>query len=166
MELKELCEKVQKILKTKEMDDIGDALFNACHSDEMMNSYVAEIGELETDQLQKIFQYYQAERKEKKQDYTPKSLARFVGKLLGDADVVYDYCAGSGALTIQRWSMNHNQKFVLFEFDEKVIPYLIFNMCIRNIECEINHSDVLTQETFMRFRISKGEKFGKLEVVQ
>lgn len=70
---------------------------------------------------------------------------------------------GSGALTIQRWVMNHNQRFELYEFDENVIPFLLFNMAVRNIECVIYHSDVLQQEVFHTYRIRKSEKFGIFE---
>lgn len=76
-----------------------------------------------------------------------------------------DMCAGSGALTIQKWNMNHEQKFELYEFDEKVIPFLLFNMAVRNIDCTIHHSDVLQQEVLHTYRVSKGEKFGKFREV-
>lgn len=104
------------------------------------------VKDLSVDWLQMIYQYYYADRKEKMQDYTPKSLALFMGKLAGEADKITDLCAGSGALTIQRWNMNHEQRFELYEFDENVIPFLLFNMAVRNIECTVYHSDVLQQE--------------------
>lgn len=100
------------------------------------------------------------------QDYTPKSLALFMGKLAGEADKITDLCAGSGALTIQRWNMNHEQRFELYEFDENVIPFLLFNMAVRNIECTVYHSDVLQQEVYHTYKITKGEHFGKFKEVQ
>ena len=65
--------------------------------------------------MQKIFQYYLADRKVKMQDYTPVSLAKFVGKLVRTENehTVYDLCAGSGALTIQKWNLNNELKFFL-----------------------------------------------------
>ena len=100
------------------------------------------------------------------QDYTPKSLALFMGKLAGEADKITDLCAGSGALTIQKWDMNHEQRFDLHEFDENVIPFLLFNMAVRNIECTVYHSDVLQQEVYHTYKITKGKYFGKFEEVQ
>ena len=97
------------------------------------------------------------------QDYTPKSLAVFMGKLAGKADEITDLCAGSGALTIQKWSMDQDQRFILYEMDHKVIPFLLFNMAVRNIECVIYHSDVLQQQVFHTYRIRKNEKFGIFE---
>lgn len=99
------------------------------------------------------------------QDYTPKTLALFMGKLIGDADVITDLCAGSGALTIQKWCMNHEQKFELYEFDENVIPFLLFNMAVRNIECTVYHSDVLQQEIFHTYKISRGKKYGNFREI-
>ena len=51
-----------------------------------------------------IFQYYFADRKEKMQDYTPKSLAVAVAELskTENEKICLDLCAGSGALTIQK----------------------------------------------------------------
>ena len=68
---------------------------------------------------------------------------------------------GSGALTIQKWNMDKNQKFELYEYDSKVMPFLLFNMAVRNIECKVYHSDVLKQEVFHTYKIARGEKFGR-----
>ncbi len=90
-----------------------------------------------------------------------------MGLLVGDNTEIVDMCAGSGALTIQKWNQNKNSTFKLFELDEKVIPYLAFNMILRNIECEIYHADVLSNEIFHVYKIEKSESFGRLkELVQ
>lgn len=96
------------------------------------------------------------------QDYTPKSLAKLIAKLSKHNDVI-DMCSGSGALTIQKWNLDKKSKFKLYEFDENVIPYLLFNMCIRNIECEVYHMDVLTQEVFKKYIIKKKDKYGEIQ---
>ena len=119
---------------------------------------------LDIDFLQIVFQYYEADRENKKQDYTPKTLAQFVGELTKDSDTIIDMCAGSGALTIQRWLKNKETKFELWEYDEKVIWYLMFNMAIRNIECCVKRADVLSDEVFEEYKISKGEKYGILHI--
>ena len=99
------------------------------------------------------------------QDYTPKSLARFVSRLAGVSDVVIDMCAGSGALTIQKWSITPKQKFSLHEFDENVIPFLLFNMAVRNKECVVYHADVLQDEIYHTYIISQGDKYGIMKEV-
>lgn len=167
MELKELTEKVFELLRAQSAEELPERLFEAVKNDDlnMYENFCELVQDLSTDWLQMIFQYYHADRKEKMQDYTPKSLAVFIGRLAGKADTVVDMCAGSGALTIQKWNMNHEQKFELYEFDEKVIPFLLFNMAVRNIDCTIHHSDVLQQEVLHTYRVSKGEKFGKFREV-
>lgn len=168
MELKELCEEIFQIFQIKSTNELSQALFNVCDNDDVdkIDMFVNTVEDLSVDWLQKIFQYYQADRKEKMQDYTPKTLAELVGRLCGDSDAVIDMCAGSGALTIQKWNQNHDLKFVLYEFDERVIPYLIFNMVIRNIDSVIYQSDVLQDEIYHEYRISKGEKYGRLQVIK
>lgn len=167
MELKELTEKVLELLRAQSAEELPERLFEAVKNDDLnvYENFCELVQDLSTDWLQMIFQYYHADRKEKMQDYTPKSLAVFIGRLAGKADTVVDMCAGSGALTIQKWNMNHEQKFELYELDEKVFPFLLFNMAVRNIECTIHHSDVLQQEVLHTYRVSKGEKFGKFREV-
>ncbi len=166
MELKEITEKMLELLNVKSTEELSDRLFEVVKNNDMtIYEKFCEIVEndLSVDWMQMIFQYYQADRREKMQDYTPKSLAVFMGKLAGKADEITDLCAGSGALTIQKWSMDQDQRFILYEMDYKVIPFLLFNMAVRNIECVIYHSDVLQQQVFHTYRIRKSEKFGIFE---
>lgn len=164
MELLELKDAVLGIFGT-DIDHLGDALMDAVKNNktELYDKFCELVDDdLSEDYLQKIFQYYHADREEKKQDYTPKSIASFMGMLIGESDVVTDMCAGSGALTIQRWNDNHNQKFYLFELDEKVMPFLLFNLAVRNIDANVCRADVLTDTQYEQWRISKGEKYGRL----
>lgn len=168
MELKELSEKVKPLFEAENIDELPKRIFDAVKDNdvEKYEEFFELVKDLSVDWLQMIYQYYLADRKEKMQDYTPKSLALFMGKLIGDADVIVDLCAGSGALTIQKWCMNHEQKFELYEFDENVIPFLLFNMAVRNIECTVYHSDVLQQEILHTYKINRGEKYGKFMEVE
>lgn len=164
MELLEFKDKVLDIFQT-DIEHLGDALMTAVIDDrtDLYDQFCDLVNnDLSVDWLQKIFQYYHADRKEKMQDYTPKSLADFMGLLVGEADIVVDMCAGSGALTIQRWARNPDQKFRLYELDEVVIPYLLFNLVIRNIDSNVCRADVLRDEKHEQWRISKGEKYGNI----
>ena len=169
MELKELTEKTLMLLGVESTDEMSKRLFEVVSNNhiQIYEQFCDLIeNDLSVDWLQKIFQYYQADRKEKMQDYTPKSLADFMGLLAGDSDTVIDMCAGSGALTIQKWNRNHDLKFKLYEFDTNVIPFLLFNMAIRNISCTVCHSDVLQMEVFKTYKIIKGESFGIFKEVE
>ena len=165
MELKELTEKTLEIFESKDTSELISKIKNVCieNETEYFDRFAELVEDLSVDWLQKIFQYYEADRKEKKQDYTPLSLARFVGKLAGEADTVIDMCAGSGALTIQKWNLDKNQEFMLYEYDEKVIPLLLFNMALRNVQCIIYHSDVLQQEIYNTYSVTRGQKYGTVK---
>lgn len=162
MELLELKDKTLAIFNASDVSSLGQKLLE-CVQKEDINKYNKFLSliedDLSTDWLQMIYQYYEADRTEKKQDYTPKSLAILCAKLCCDDDCI-DLCSGSGALTIQKWNINKNIHFELYEYDENVLPYLIFNMVIRNIDCNIYHSDVLQDKIYKTIIIEKGEKFG------
>lgn len=168
MELLQLKEKILELFET-DINHLGDALMNTLKNNDCskMDRFVSLVdGDLSEDWLQKIFQYYHADRKEKKQDYTPKSLAEFMSRLIGEADILVDMCAGSGALTIQRWRQFPEQKVRCVELDENVIPYLLFNLAIRNIDASVWRTDVLSEKTYEKYRIVKGEKYGSLACVK
>ena len=169
MELKELTEKMLNLLEIENTDAMSKRLFEvAVNNDTRVYERFCKLieNDLSIDWMQKIFQYYHADRKEKMQDYTPKCLARFVSRLAGRSDVMIDMCAGSGALTIQKWNITPEQRFTLYEFDEKVIPYLLFNMAVRNIECTVYHADVLQDEIYHIYTVSKGDKYGKVKEIE
>ena len=169
MELRELTAKTLELLGIQNTDEMSKRLFEVVSNNDVkiyeQFTMLVE-NDLSVDWLQKIYQYYQADRREKMQDYTPKTLADFMGLLAGESETVIDMCAGSGALTIQKWNRNHDLKFILYEFDGNVIPFLLFNMSLRNIRCIIYHSDVLQDETFHTFEISKGNKYGVFKEVE
>lgn len=168
MELKTLCEQMLPLFEIGDISELGAKLMKTVMSNntEKYRQFEEIVNDLSIDSLQIIFQYYQADRKEKMQDYTPKSLARFVSRLAGKSDLVIDMCAGSGALTIQKWVVTPDQKFCLYEFDENVIPFLLFNMAVRNIECVVYHADVLQDEVYHTYIISQGAKYGTVKEVQ
>lgn len=152
-----------------DIDHLGDALLETVNNNDIRKyDRFCELvnDDLSTDWLQMVFQYYYADRDEKMQDYTPKSIAFFMGLLVGETDIVVDMCAGSGALTIQRWVQNPHQKFRLFELDENVIPFLLFNLAVRNIDSSVCRADVLKSETYEQWRVWKGEKYGCVTCVK
>lgn len=168
MELKELCNRTIKLFEISDITELGKSLMNCVKNNDIQkySDFKNLVEDLSVDWLQMIFQYYQADRKEKMQDYTPKSLADLMGLLVGNSETVIDMCAGSGALTIQKWNRNHDLKFILYELDENVIPFLLFNMALRNIECIIGQADVLQKEIYHTYKIEKGEKYGIFKEVE
>lgn len=164
MELKELTEKTFELFGVEQADQLGQALLKACDNTDKLEAFCDLIDEdLTQDWMQKIYQYYLADRKEKKQDYTPKSVAQLMSALIGDTNKVVDMCAGSGALIIQKWTQNPNIEVTALEIDENVIPFLLFNMALRNINCRVIQGDALTGEDVINtWQVTKGERFGRI----
>lgn len=166
MELKELTDKTLSLFNSENPDDLISKIMECVERNdtEKYEKFEELIQDLNVDWLQKIFQYYLADRKEKKQDYTPKSLAKLMTKiaLKNNDGLIVDMCAGSGALTIQAWNFNKDLEFECLEFDEKVLPILIFNMAIRNIRSTVKHMDVLQDEILSIYTIEPTEKYGKV----
>ncbi|MEE0857688.1 MAG: N-6 DNA methylase [Ruminococcus sp.] len=165
MELKELTTKTLRLFDVTDVEKLGGALLECATSFDKakMDSFCQMVGnDLSKDWLQMIYQYYLAEREQKKQDYTPKCLALLLSRLIGESDTTIDMCSGSGALTIQRWNEYPDMDFELYEYDENVIPYLVFNMAVRNIKAVIHQSDVLQQEIINSWIVQKGAKYGQV----
>ena len=133
--------------------------------------------EIETDMSYEWFQEYfgdeQAERKSKKQDFTPTSISNLVAKLVGkDKSTYYEPAAGTGSMLIAKlW--NDRLKNPLYkrpetdnplikvltssvftydpraywyqaeELSDRAIPFLIFNMSIRGMNGSITQCDCL-----------------------
>lgn len=167
MELKELTSKVIELLKIESPEQIPDSLMEIVLNGktEYFDKFCNLVEDLSIDWLQKIFQYYLADRKVKMQDYTPVSLAKFVGKLVRTENehTVYDLCAGSGALTIQKWNLNNELKFVCYEYDKTVIPILLFNLAVRNIDAVVVNGDALQDEVFATYLVKKGDKYSSVK---
>lgn len=169
MELKELSTRTLDLFAVPSVDDLGAALMSCVTENDAdkLQAFSDLIGgDLSKDWLQMIYQYYCADRKDKKQDYTPKCLAQFLSRLIGESAETVDMCAGSGALTIQRWTENPDTVFTLYEIDENVIPYLLFNMALRNIRATVHQADILQQETANTWEVRKGERFGEVACIK
>lgn len=168
MELGELCKKTLDIFECDNISELGGKLYDAVINNDIvkLTAFCNTVEDLTVDWLQKIFQYYEADRQEKKQDYTPKSIAKLCAELTETGGkIVYDICAGSGALTIQKWVRNPDKLFVCEELDEKVIPYLLFNMAVRNMNGYIINRNVLTMECYRVYKLHCGEAFSIVEEV-
>lgn len=164
MELKDLTEKTLRLFDISSPEEMGSALEASLGDEKKLKEFSDMVdGNLEKDWLQMIYQYYLADREEKKQDYTPSSIAELMGALAGGSDVVVDMCAGSGALIIQRWARKKHTRFIAYEIDENVVPFLLFNMVVRNIDCTVYQADVLGDRDPVRaWRVERGDEFGKV----
>lgn len=170
MELKKLTNETIKLFGMNNISELSDKLKEICLNNriEYFEKFENLVKDLNVDWLQKIYQYYEADRKDKGQDYTPTSLANLIGRLVATEDekTILDMCAGSGALTIQKWSQNHNLSFICKELDGKVIPLLLFNLALRNIKAEVIRCDILQGEEYEKYILVKGERYSTVMEVK
>ena len=69
MELGELCKKTLDIFECDNISDLGGKLYDAVINNDIvkLTAFCNTVEDLTVDWLQKIFQYYEADRQEKKQ---------------------------------------------------------------------------------------------------
>ena len=168
MELKELTAKICDLFGCVSIETFPDKIALALLSQNPIlyfDRYKELCPDLTVDWLQRVYQFYHADRENKKQDYTPISLAKLVSYLscMPGEKVVYDCCCGSGALTIQKWCVNPDLKFVSEEVDERFIPILLFNLCIRNIEATVVNKDILTGDIINSYTVIRGSVYGTVQ---
>lgn len=167
MELLEFKNQMLKLCDTSDLKEIGNNLFRVVLSNETQfyDEYNELVANESKDWLQALWQYYEADQTEKKQDYTPKSLCKLVSALVGDCETIYDCCGGSGALTLQNLKDKAISNVYIEELDENVIPFLLFNLSLHNANGYVINGDVLKQEKYKIYQLSNGEKYSTVKIV-
>lgn len=109
----------------------------------------------------KYFEDEHADRKHKKQDFTPTSISKLMSEIQGrepQHGVIYEPSAGTGSTIISHWnkeSRKHrfpwnykpeNYLYLCEELSDRTIPFLLFNILIRGINAVVIHGDTLTRE--------------------
>lgn len=95
MELLEFKNRIFSLFGVNDINEFSDALMKCVseYDESMISGYEEIVGsDFSEDWMQKLFQYYAADRKGAKQDFTPKSLARLVSALADEGEIV-DQCA-------------------------------------------------------------------------
>ena len=166
MELLEFKEKAFKILDCTDTSKIGDKLLNAVINNNLnIFEQFEDVLSEDKDWFQALWQYYEADRAGKKQDYTPKSLCKLVSTLVGECKSVYDCCGGSGALTLQCLKDRKIDDVYVEEIDNRVIPFLLFNLALHNANGYVVNGDVLTSEITKAYQITKGAKYSDVKEI-
>lgn len=171
-ELKQIHDDILIFFNIDTVDSLGNKLLESLFSkkkNEIIKQYCDIVEDTTIDWLQKIFQYYKADRqKGKSQDYTPPSLAKCLSKLTyhSGANTVLDVCSGSGSLVLQMAKQDRNLKFTCLEFDENVIPFLLFNLCMNNLDAIVCRYDVIENKKYKTYKLTKNTTFSDIEEIE
>lgn len=65
-------------------------------------------------------------------------------------------------MAINFWNENKNTFFELEELSDRAIPFLLFNMAIRNIEGTLLHGDSLSGEIKAKYHLEKSGSFSRI----
>lgn len=114
------------------------------------------------DWFQPLYEEELAERKQKKQDFTPYELSVLCSKLTNQTGTVHEPTAGNGSMIIADWwerckkhlPWEHfpSQNMVTcWELSDRAIPLLLLNLSIRGIMGYVYHGDVLEQTVKQKY---------------
>lgn len=155
MELNEFTKYMTSLCGGIEPSHIMDALTGE-KCVEILESYRNDVGDLETDHMRELWQYWHS-KKESGQFFTPPTLCKLCAELTDcGSDTVLDLCAGSGAMTIAKWIQRPDRTFICLEKDLDVIPYLLFNLSVRGMHAFVKAGDALTGEYSDIWEVSSG----------
>lgn len=129
---------------------------------QLFEAFLAHEIDLSYEWFQQYFENEHADRKVKKQDFTPNSVSELGAKILGKADRYFEATAGTGGMMIQYWNINSNAIYELEELSDRAIPFLLFNMSIRNIEGTLRHGDSLENKFKAIYILTQGERYSSI----
>ncbi|MCM1039833.1 MAG: SAM-dependent methyltransferase [Ruminococcus sp.] len=110
----------------------------------------------------KYFEDEHADRKRRKQDFTPTTASRLMSEMQGKEPqygVIYEPAAGTGSTIISHWYIEtrkhrfpwdyqpDNYLYLCEELSDKAVPFLLFNLLIRGMNALVIHGNTLTRET-------------------
>lgn len=140
----------------KAPNKLMEILFNKSDREELFKQFLEHEWNMSYEWFMQYFEEEQADRKNKKQDFTPQALSKMLSKIVG-GNSYFEVAAGTGSIMIQAWHeqrMNDslltykpsNYWYHVEELSDRAIPFLLFNMLIRGMNGIVVHGDALTRE--------------------
>lgn len=154
------ADQINSIIGVTESYQAPEALYKLMMDEETREETFLKFLEIETDVSYEWFQAYfedeHADRKKKKQDFTPDSISRLLVRLT-EGNEYYEPAAGNGGILIKKWDSDrkrgnpllYNPRAFWYTAEEKSdrsLPFLLFNMSIRGMNGAVLHGDSLTRE--------------------
>lgn len=177
-ELKELFEIEDiRLLPEKLMEVLFD---DKKHRDELYRKMLLLHNyDLSCDWFQAIYESELAQRKEKKQDFTPAEVGLLAAKLVGDSGSIHEPTAGNGSMIIQAWNNRIKKRFpwdcfpsndmvCCWELSDRALPLLLFNLSIRGIMGYVYHGDVLERSVKCKYILlnEKDDALGFSDIIR
>ena len=133
-----------------------EILFNKSDREELFKQFLEHEWDMSYEWFMQYFEEEQADRKNKKQDFTPQSVSKMLSKIVG-GNSYFEVAAGTGSIMIQAWQEQRlndnpftykpsNYWYHVEELSDRAIPFLLFNMLIRGMNGIVVHGDALTRE--------------------
>ena len=180
-------EQINELIGVKDSYQAPEALMRILYDKDRREKLFIEFLELFNfdvtyDWFHEYFQDEHADRKKKKQDFTPKSVATLLTRLVDVEDNgcdTYEGCAGTGGITIVKWDKDRKQHspfdykpswylYTCEELSDRALPFLLFNLMIRGMNAVVIHCDVLSRKAYGAFFIQNDYddhlKFSSLNV--
>lgn len=135
---------LKKELNVREAYLVPGALMEAIFNPEKLANLIDKYPkDLSTEHFREFFMETQSDRKGDKQDYTPDSITEIVSKIIGSTDNLLDIAGGIGGLTVKMWNQNKNTQIVVEEISSASIPFLLFNLIVRNANAAVIYGNTL-----------------------
>ena len=135
-----------------------EILFNQERREKLFREMLSQNHDVSFDWFHEYFEAEHADRKEKKQDFTPNSISTLISKLVGTGEGSnLDIAAGTGGITITKWQEDRMKEspftykpsehyYQCEELSDRAIPFLLFNLLIRGMNATVLHGDSLTRK--------------------
>lgn len=160
-------EELKKLIDIKEMYQLNAVILENIFEEEkrrtLFDRILASGADLERDFLRDIYQEEGSARKSFKQDYSPDSICELFASLSQEKESVFDECSGTGSLLIP--FINRGVKRVsCIELSGNVLPILLFNLSIRNVDGTVIQGNVVTSEIMKVYELTRGEKYSDITI--
>ena len=162
--MKLTTEKINELLGVDDAYKAPEALMNILLNRDkreiVFNRFLEIEKDLTFDWFHEYFQEEHADRKQKKQDFTPNSVGKVLSLILDHSESTLDVAAGTGGLTIKKWwndGQPTNNEYLCEELSDRAVPFLLFNLMIRGMKAQVIHGDSLSGVTKKVYIISDYE---------
>ncbi|GBD74222.1 hypothetical protein TEHN7126_2235 [Tetragenococcus halophilus subsp. halophilus] len=161
-----------------------DIMFDKERREAMFREFLEYETDMSFDWFHIYYQEEYAERKSKKQDFTPNSIGKLLAELTEKPklthEMVHETACGTGGIIIQKWQHQRmnclpfeyqpcNFFFQCEELSDRSIPFLLFNLLIRGMNATVLHGDGLEQKVKQIYFVQNDEndfmKFSDLNVL-